>query len=141
MPCDLGHTAIRLQGFFTILSGCPYRNIRFSLVSQKILKFLILYKLQTELNEFEEEGIEVDRSKLKRCCRSSVKSFTTDELSCVFTDEELGTSSVSGKPNNFNPNSQAKPALDPKRLNAVESKHFLFLYYNYIFFLTLHIFL
>ena len=101
----------------------------------KNIKFLILYKLQTELNEFDED-IVVDRSKLKRCCRSSIKSFTSDVLSCVFSDKELGTSSVSGKTSNFNPNSQRKPALDPKRLNAVESKHFLFLYYYYLYFLT-----
>jgi len=51
-----------------------------------------------------------------------LEEYVSDIIPRLFTDEELATCSITGKPCNVDKNRPVKPALDPERLNAARSK-------------------
>ena len=75
----------------------------------------------------------VNKYALKSCSRRTVEGFTTDVLSVVFEEEELATSSVTGKKSNYDKLKPAKRMLDQKKLEAVQCN-----WYFYKSFLNIH---
>lgn len=65
-------------------------------------------------------GYVVSGKILNNCRKNSLENFTNDLLEAVFTDEELGTSSVTGKKCNANKDEPVRPQLDVAKLEAVK---------------------
>ncbi|XP_029157941.1 uncharacterized protein LOC114944929 isoform X3 [Nylanderia fulva] len=72
------------------------------------------------------KGVLVNAGRLRNCNRSSISQYTCDLLSVVFSKEELATSSLTGKIANTmkGANITPKPALNSKRLEAIEAHVF-----------------
>lgn len=90
--------------------------------------------LQGKYTELDDSGVMVETSKLRLVNRSGTKIFATELLGLVFPTPVLGTSSRTGIESNFSKGQDegetkkpAKAALDPVKLEAVQSESIFFM--------------